>query len=1054
MTKRALIKTSKRSQDTVHQLLTDGVAAADAVVAGERVQVFVEPLLKRRPDGSRAQSLRVLLHGPGRSEGTVDPVSIGLQIRTVGGATVPTEPVDGPPGSVRVLIPEVADPQELILGLVGLDPTRTIPFRVDPQREWTIHLVHHSHLDIGYTDPQGRVRTEQVQFLDSALDLIEETSHWPEEAQFRWVVESLWVFDKWREVRPAAVVERMMDQVRQGRIELTALPYNLHTDTCSTDELHELLRLARDIGTRYDVQLPVAMQTDVPGTVGGLPDALAAVDVRYLSVAHNYAGRSVPHLVGGANLPRLFRWKGHTGAEVLVWMTDTPSGMAYMEGPMLGFHDSYADVDDRLPTYLNSLATHGHPYHGDVFGWALPEESGHRDPYPWDVLHLRVQGRFADNAPPRRVIAETVRRWNETWEYPKLRLSRNEDFFTDAERRLGDQIETFEGDWGDWWVEGTGSDMRPQALTRRAQARLPQARTLNSVNRFLGGVGLRRERERSNEVYSAISMFNEHTWGAGNPWNDADAGMASGIQQRFWKNAWALRAVDGAEEFWDASTAALAQTLPRNADALASFYVTNTTTIPRSGVTELFLPESRVAEDVDVHLIDPRTGEQLRTDVLEQINLNHRNAGRRLRVFVPDVPPFGFVRLDVQPAPRRTEAAATSATGSSADGEGSLVLENAHLRVRVDLASATIASITDVATGHELVNQEATVGFNGYVYDTYVTAGGFNHASSQVVVSDKLEFLGERSLARPAALIERVSTATEDRLVYEYAAAGVRWIRVTLRLPHDSGVLHIENRLSKPSTMAKESAFLAFPFAVQDPTLTYEISGSATGTGLNEVPGAPQHMRAVRSWVSIEDGDRTFSWVTRDAHLVHPEVIALPYAPFPDSTSPREPGTIYSWVHNNIWDTNFPADQGFEMSFRYSVGVRETREQISPTGLALRTAATLTAPLEGVLANAMPTERESAVAVSLLGLSDDRVHMVDLVGGDGDDEALIRLQSFAKEPVRVRVQTGFPVRSAHAATYLGDPLHPLHVTDEGIDLDIPTLGTVAVALVLGDVGAE
>ena len=32
-----------------------------------------------------------------------------------------------------------------------------------------------------------------------------------------------------------------------------------------------------------------------------------------------------------------------------------------------------------------------------------------------------------------------------------------------------------------------------------------------------------------------------------------------------------------------------------------------------------------------------------------------------------------------------------------------------------------------------------------------------------------------------------------------------------------------------------------------------------------------------------------------------------------------EPGTIYSWVLNNIWDTNFPTEQGGEMSFRYAV---------------------------------------------------------------------------------------------------------------------------------------
>jgi hypothetical protein len=92
-----------------------------------------------------------------------------------------------------------------------------------------------------------------------------------------------------------------------------------------------------------------------------------------------------------------------------------------------------------------------------------------------------VQGHFGDNAPPRLILAETVRRWNETWHSPRLRLSTNTDFFTDAESRLGDAIPAFEGDWGDWWVEGVGSGARPQAMVRRAQSTVTDAATLYGI---------------------------------------------------------------------------------------------------------------------------------------------------------------------------------------------------------------------------------------------------------------------------------------------------------------------------------------------------------------------------------------------------------------------------------------------------------------------------------------------------------------------------------------------------------------------------------------------
>jgi hypothetical protein len=751
MTTRALIKSSTRSHESARAGLVSYAQTAEGHIAGRTVRILAEPLLRKYPDGTRWQSVRLEVDGLGTDLqlGESDVV-----IRTATDQIVPVELIDGPAGSVRLLIPAVTEEQRLQIALPTLAADETLAVTVTPQREWTVHLVHHSHLDIGYTDPQGTVLAEHVAFLDSCLDLTTRTDEWPDDAQFRWAVESLWSFEQWVNARPAARVDQFIDRVRSGHIELTALPYNLHSDTCSTDELHELLRLAREVKNRFGIDFTAAMQTDVPGSVAGLPDALAQLDVKYLSVAHNWAGRSVPHLTGGANLPRLFRWRAPSGSEVLVWMTDSPHGLAYMEGPMLGFDTSYRMVDDLLPAYLTSLAKNPYPFPGNIFGWSLPEQGGERDPYPWDVVHLRVQGHFGDNAPPRLIMAETVREWNETWEYPRLRMSRNEDFFRDAEERIGDEIPTFDGDWGDWWVEGTGAGARPQALTRHAQSLLPDAQSIGALAGVLGTDAATDAATRSRAVYESISLFNEHTWGAAEPWTDGDEGMQSGEQQWHWKYGAALRAIDGAETLLDDATARLGATLPEAADALATYYAVNTANWTRSSVVDLFLAESRVPLDVPVAVRDGRTGATLPLEISAQVNATHRNAGRFLHVAVEDVPSCGTVRLDVVPADDAPAAAQPTAQAASTP-PGDLTLENAHLRVTVDLTRSCIASIVERATGRELVNQDSTVGFNGYVYDTYTTAGGFNHASNMIVVSDKLELLGGRSLARPAALIER-----------------------------------------------------------------------------------------------------------------------------------------------------------------------------------------------------------------------------------------------------------------------------------------------------------
>jgi hypothetical protein len=1044
MTTKALIAATPWSHDKARAGMVDFATAGRGRLGGRSVRVIAEGLLRAAP-GGRRQAVRVEVDGLGRD---LDLRASDIVVRTETGSAVAVEGTDGPAGSLRLLVPAVDRPTALRLAIPSLDGDAALDVTLDPVREWTIHLVHHSHLDIGYTDPQGTVLAEHVAFLDSCLDLVRATADRPDEAKFRWAVESLWSFQQWAAARSPERVEEFISYVRAGQIELTALPYNLHTDTCSTDELHELLRPARAVRDRYGVEFTSAMQTDVPGTVAGLPDALAQIGVRYLSVAHNWAGRSVPHLNGGQKLPRLFRWRSPAGNSVLVWMTDSPHGLAYMEGSVLGFDTSYDQVDGLLPAYLTALGSRPYPFPPGMFGWH-GDAVHDREPYPWDVLHLRVQGHFGDNAPPRLIMADTVARWNDTWLYPRLRMSRNEDFFRDAEERLAGKIQEFEGDWGDWWVEGVGSGARPLAMTRKAQAGVVDAQTISSMSAMLGGSPLADEGEHSTKVYSSISLFNEHTWGAGNPWTDGDSGFGSGEQQWHWKYAHGIHAQDDAATFTDHATARLGETLPAAADATVTYYATNTVAATRTAAVRLFVRESRVPLDRPIDVRDGRTGKPLPSTVAAQQNPNHRNAGRFVTVHVPDLPPLGHVRLDVVERSGESGDAAGDIGPVAPEHPDPLVIQNEHLRVRVDLARACIASIVELATGRELVNADATVGFNAYVYDTYTTAGGYNHQSNKTAVSPDLELLGSRTLARPAAFIERVDTGVEQRLVYEFAADGVRWARTTLRLGRDQARLDIENRLSKPATMTKESAFFAFPFAASDPTVRYEITGALTGDGLEHVPGAPQHMRAVRNWVSVADGEHAVAWATDEAPLVHPETIALPYAPFPDSTSPREPATLYSWVHNNVWDTNFPSQQGFEASVTYAVGVRRAGEQLSASGLGIRTAADLTQPVHGVLATG-PAESDPTPERSLVQLDDDRVRLISVSRPEpGEDGAvLLRLQSYAEEPVTLHVRAGVAVAQAATATFLGDRLDELQIAGDAVTVDLPRLGTIGVLLVL------
>ena len=189
--------------------------------------IAVEPLIRKGEGGILLQTIRVRALNGSNVEAALGKTIVLDQAGTaisVGGEIAPT-------GSWRTFVPEVSKNELMTITFAKAKDIK-VNVEVNPQRHWKIHLVHHTHLDIGYTDPQGTVLAEHLAFLDSALDIIKVTDDWPEDSKFRWTVEALWSFDEWTKVRPQGKKEEFVKGVKEGRLDLTAMPYNLHSETC------------------------------------------------------------------------------------------------------------------------------------------------------------------------------------------------------------------------------------------------------------------------------------------------------------------------------------------------------------------------------------------------------------------------------------------------------------------------------------------------------------------------------------------------------------------------------------------------------------------------------------------------------------------------------------------------------------------------------------------------------------------------------------------------------------------------------------------------------
>lgn len=980
------------------------------VLTGRGIAVHAQPLplLRAEPGGGLSQAVRVAVAG-----GT-GPLAVRL-----GASTALVS--DGTPADLWV--PEVAGPRAFPLEVGDLG---TAEVTVEPQRKWTVYVVHHSHLDIGYTDRQGVVLRNHLEYLDSALELAGATDDWPEDARFRWTVESALPVRRWLAARAAPSVARFVELAKAGRIEVTALPYQLHTEACSTDELHRLLRFTDDLREEYGIPVSSAMHTDVPGAVVGLVDALAAAGVRYLSAAHNWAGRSVPFLHGGQELGRPFWWRSPAGNRVLVWFTDTPHGMAYMEGNVVGLAESVTAAEDLLPGYLDALAHRPVPYRHEAFGWSgLSGVDVTRPPYPHDVLHLRVQGGNADNAGPSLVPPTVIREWNARYAWPKLRMATNTDFFTAAEARLGEAIEEHTGDWTDWWADGLGSGARPLGYARRAQHAVRHAETLHTLADADASAAV-------DAVYDKLGLFDEHTWGAANPWHDHEDGFDSGGLQWARKCELAYAAADDAEDLRHAGARRLGARYAPATGALASYLVLNPGGATRSDTVTAFLPASTVPLQTTVAVLDARTGATLphHEEVVRPQDWPTRPYGRRLRLTVADVPGCGAVRLDVVPGGGPAPVTDLGLTGT---------IENDSYRVEYDLRGGVIGSIFDKRAGRELVNDTAYAGMNQYVYDRYSTIGEVNHLSGHIEASGthQLALLSGRTLGRRPSLVRAERTAAGEVLEVALDGDGIDWLHTTIALPAGVPRVDITNRLHKQWTTTKESIFFAFPFAA-GALAGWELTGGAGGPDLPTVPGAARHLQPIRHWVSLVDGDFGIGWATLEAPLVMFGDLYLPYSPFPPSVRPEpaEPGTVYSWAMNNIWDTNFPGQQHGETTFRYAIA----------SGTGQQAAAGLVDPFLAVPLTG--TTRTPDLHV-FADVAHPQVHVSSLVRSRRGHDLVAHLRSTASTTVDTTVRLAYGVRAAYLGTSLERDLRPVPVRDGVVEVSLPAGAFMALVLDLG-----
>jgi hypothetical protein len=825
--------------------------------------------------------------------------------------------------AIDVFIPSASASElyRLVLKWDGGQLAQTV--KVNPERRWTIYVVQHSHLDVGYTDPAWDVMRYHRAYLDQVLEWCEATQQWDQ--PFKWTVETILPLAQWLDSRSKPRAEKMASFIHKGQIEVCGAWVNMHTEAYDLDEMAQTFQAAGYLKTRWHVPIETVMQTDVPGQSDGFLKCVQALGAKYLSVARNHAGRAQPERTGLAPSTRWFYWTSQNAKQrpLLVWYTDSPHGL-YMEGNQIGLTDSVATVEHRLPTLLRQLEREG---------------------FLGSTLMLRVQGAFWDNAAPNIVPLQVVREWNQRWAYPKLVLATPREFFEAIERAARSDVPTFYGEWADWWADGIGSAARENGLNRMAHNTLKTAEYFHTLA-FLEG----HEPYPSQTAAQALdnmALFDEHTWGAAYPWDNTMQGNTSGELQWWWKANLALNAYSLSKNLMESGLSLVTDTLgatsDRGGNGLGTILCYNPTAVSRTDTVEAWIPHTDTVdasnqpnhEDQHLTIVDvlaqepvaavpidpPSAGIQIRIDsetgALHEIRAPRpdqmpRPRGTLVMFTARDVPAFGYKAFEVRMGPQRE----TDQGLSASDGSVS-VLDNPFYRVEVDGQSGVVTQIYDKELACNLVNLESGFGFGEYIYERYATAPKFNHLSGRIGGKD-LPFLGSREGIQLSQIRRVVKTALFDAITLYMMAPGCHGVEMEIRLFHTVKKIEWRYTLNKIATMEKEAVFIGFPFSPKFREIFYQTNGGYASGSAPQVPGGCDYLKAVQHWIALTNKSQTLLLSTIQAPLIEIGAMRLPYAPFEPSTL-NEPSTIFSFALNNIWDTNFPVQQGGEIPLTYAL---------------------------------------------------------------------------------------------------------------------------------------
>jgi alpha-mannosidase len=724
-------------------------------------------------------------------------------------------------------------------------------------------ILHHSHVDVGYTHPQSMYWELQKGYLDAALDMLDRTEAWTDEVSRPcWTAECTAPVVRWLQTAPARDVARLKKHLKSGRFGISGLEYNT-TPLCSAESLARQLYPARALREQLGADIRTVHQHDVTGLPWGAVDLLldSRIECLVMGINLHLSGTPMPR-------PAVYRWKGPSGRELLV-----------MNGEHYSMFDQWCDTSSRN---LETIQTGLYKYLRHVKGLN----------YPYDFVYLSATHAplMYDNSPPNQDLPGLVRRWNEEGRHPRLRLVTPNALLARLRQIPREQIPVVTGDWTDYWNFGAASSAAETCLSRKLAANtafIDLLRTWNHPDPSTeAAVG---------RLWYDLNLYNEHTWGA---YNTLDADNPFVVTQ------WHLKA-GPAYDGKPLSDFHLRRQLHRLAgNPWQSWKTEGLLVVNPTGLRQrYFVPGTWKVG-----------GKQIESRCMGV----EREATAR-----PPGALYGPVQLEPFSWQILPWSKLAPAPASDAIQTGCNFIESDTHKLTFDPASGRVGSLLDKKLHKELVASDSPWGFFQLVHERPATGqrGAFHVRSVEGERYGRTGWKPDWQAIR-TSYTNQVTCKVEKRarsatLVIRGAAEALTNLEQRITLHADSPMIHLSARFLKQDIRSPEAIYFAFPLNLPaNWRAHFDTAGIPTELDVEQIPGSCRDWVTAESFASIHQPDFGVTLYCPDAPLV--QIGNFNWAKKQDAIPRQANPLLLAWPLNNYWETNFRANQPGIVEFRYT----------------------------------------------------------------------------------------------------------------------------------------